>query len=86
MEKIYLIQYNVSEDTTLKEKIKALGPWMSYFNGFWLVETDKTAKEIYNTFASEIPDKRILILEITIEDYWGWMPHDAWEWIKKRQK
>ena len=34
----------------------------------------------------EESDIYVLILEITIEDYWGWMPHDAWEWIKKRQK
>jgi hypothetical protein len=83
--KTFLIQYTISDDSKIKEKIKALGSWMSYFKGFWLVETDKTAEEIYDILSNEIPETRILVLEINIRDYWGWMPKDAWEWIKKRK-
>lgn len=86
MAKVYLIQYNISEDSTLKERIKALGAWMSYFDGFWLVESDKTIQEIYDIISDENKETRILILEITISNYWGWMPKDAWEWIEKRKK
>lgn len=86
MKKTYLIQYNIPEDLNLKERIKALGSWMSYFNGFWLVETEKSTKEIYEILLNENTETRILILEITINDYWGWMPKDAWEWIAKRKK
>lgn len=86
MKKIFLIQYNTKDDSGINEKIKALGSWMSYFTGFWLVESEKSAKEIYDIISIENSETRMLVLEITINDYWGWMPKDAWEWIKKRKK
>lgn len=84
--KTFLIQYNIKDDSQIKERIKTLGPWMSYFDGFWLVDSDKTSKEIFDIISQGIPSDYFLILEINIKDYWGWMPPEAWTWLLKRKK
>lgn len=84
MDKIYLIQYKVKEDSVLKERIKSLGAWMHYFESSWIVASSLTAKQIYEKISVDYDKERFLIMELSKENYWGVLPRDAWDWIAKR--
>ena len=84
MKKIYLIQYSIEEDSKIRERIKLFGTWMSYFPRSWIIESELTAKEIYEKISVDHEKDRILIMELNKNNYWGVMPKEAWEWISKR--
>ena len=85
MKKIYLIQYTLKEDSILVDRIKSLGPWMSYFSKSWIVESDLlTAKAIYDRISQNYETERILIMELNKSNYWGVMPKEAWEWLTSK--
>lgn len=71
-------------DTELREKIKSLGPWLNYFGRSWLVETTLSCEEIYAKLVTTGKEYRILIVEISIKSYYGWMPLEAWNWLSER--
>ena len=87
MKSIYLISFNEKvQGEVISNKIKALGSWLSYFDNQWLVETEKTEKEIYQLLQTKGSEFRILIMKIDILNSWGWMPKDAWVWLDTRTK
>ena len=87
LKKIYYISYDSTDGfENFESKFKTIGPWFSYFDGQWLIESSKTKEEIYSLIQDDNNPKRLLILEINIKDYWGWMPNDAWEWLKSKKQ
>ena len=82
--KIYLIQYNIKEDSAISERIKSLGAWMHYFEGSWIVASELNAKEIYEKISVDYKNERFLIMELKKDNFWGVMPKDAWDWIQNR--
>lgn len=85
MNRIYIIQYDVKDDSILKERIKSLGTWMNYFPKSWVVESNLSAKEIYGKISVDFEKDRILIMELQKSNYWGVLPKKAWEWIQNRK-
>jgi len=85
MNRIYLIQYDSNDDSVLKDRIKSLGTWMNYFPKSWIVESELSAKEIYNSISEGYEKDRVLIMELKNSNYWGVMPKNAWEWIINRK-
>ena len=84
MSRIYIIQYDVKEDSVIKDRIKTLGTWMNYFPKSWVIESDLTAKQIYDKISVDYEKDRFFIMELNKNNYWGVMPKEAWDWIKKR--
>lgn len=84
----YKILPSAKDYTALYERIKSLGPWMHYFDGAWLIAPTslKTSKGIYDQLIPFIDGERdyILVIQLTKQDYYGWLPKDAWEWINAR--
>ena len=85
MNRIYLIQYDSKDDSILKDRIKSLGTWMNYFPKSWIVESNLTAKQIYENISPDYKNDRILIMELKKGNYWGVMPREAWDWITDRK-
>lgn len=84
MKKIYLIQHN-AETEVLNTRIKALGIWTKYFSDNWLVESDMSAKEIYNKISEGFEDKSIFVVEVDPNNYWGRMNTKVWDFIKNHK-
>lgn len=87
---IYSITYDLRKPGQdyegLYESIKSLGDCRHYLESTWLVDTQLNADMIYKRLESNI-DKNDSILIVNFgTDYWGFLPKDAWEWIKERQK
>jgi hypothetical protein len=84
MKKLYIIQYDIKEDQKMVERIKTLGPWMKYFPQSMIVQTSLTDKEICDKLSVDYPNTRILIFELNSSQYYGWLPNEAWEWLKDK--
>lgn len=70
----------------LQEAIAGLGPaWWHQLNSTWLVKTDKSAEEIASILLADdrmAPNDRLLVIKVD-GDYQGWLPKEAWQWIRK---
>lgn len=86
MKKIYLIQYNASDTSTLEVRIKALGTWVKYFSDNWIVESALSAKEIYEKLKVGYEDKNIFIIQLNTADYYGRMNTSVWDYLKSKKK
>jgi len=85
---ILLVTYDLRTSgrnyASLYEALKAQGTWWHYLASTWLLDTQKTPQQVYQALAPHITTAdSILIVQIT-NSYWGYLPNDAWEWIRTR--
>lgn len=86
--KFILIQYKIEDsdsNANIKEMIKTLGDWFNYFQGSFLVFTTQTPDTIYNLIKTEKLGDNILILELDLKAFYGWMPKKAWDWLNDKK-
>jgi hypothetical protein len=93
--KTFLISYNLLNPykyyDSLFFKLKLFSRWWRYLNSTWIVissDPNDNASTLANKLTCEI-DKSIdtiLVLEIDIKSADGWLPKEAWDWIKSNQK
>lgn len=86
---IYAINYDLKKPgqnyTDLHEAIKDCGTWWHYLGSTWLVDTGLNAEGIWKRL-EPYADKNDFLLVIGVtQDYQGWLPKDAWEWINSRK-
>lgn len=87
---IYSINYDLKapgrDYSGLYEAIKGCGAWCHYLGSTWLVSTSLNADGIWKRLENHV-DKNdsILVIGVT-EDFSGWMPQDAWNWIRTNQR
>ena len=87
MNNVYAICYDLHRPgrsyIDLHEKIANLGHWWHQLDSTWLVLTNKSADDIVRTLRSHMaPNDRLLVIKVT-GDYQGWLPEEAWKWIRK---
>jgi hypothetical protein len=85
---IYSINYDLHRPGQNYEDvinvIKSLGAWWHYLDSTWLVDTTLNAAQIWAKLEPHIDtNDNFLIIGVT-RDYSGWLPEDAWKWIKER--
>lgn len=83
MKRLYIIQYDTKDEGKIVERIKALGPWMKYFSNGMIISTNLLPRDIYNRISVDYPNARILIFELNKSQYYGRLPTEAWDWLKK---
>lgn len=86
---IYAITYDLNKPGQdydgLYDAVKSCGAWWHYLDSFWLVDTNLSAKEIWDKLSSKIDKSdRVLIAGIA-RDYSGWLAQDAWDWVNERK-
>ena len=86
---VYAICYELNRPgqsyKDLHEAIAGLGAWWHQLHSTWLVKTDKSAKDIVRILREGdrmAPNDRLLVIRVD-GDYQGWLPKEAWEWIRK---
>jgi hypothetical protein len=86
---IYEISYDLKRSgqdySGLYKAIKSCGSWWHYLQSTWLVDTDRTAADIWNRLSSHIDENDSILIVNIGSDYQGWLEPKAWEWINERR-
>ena len=68
----------------LYEAIKSCGSWWHYLGSTWLVDTTLTADGVWKRLSPHVDKNDLLLIIGVTRDYSGWLPPDAWKWLKER--
>lgn len=88
--KKYLITYDLKDTpieaySSLHSEIKKLsGRWWHYLESTWIIKTDSlTANTIKDRLQMYMrPGDRLFVVQIDNNDRQGWLPKEAWDWLK----
>jgi hypothetical protein len=70
--------------TPLFDAIQGLGSWAHFIASTWFVETDLTTQEVYDFLSPHINKSDFIFVGTLADGYQGWLPPEAWKWLKKR--
>lgn len=60
--------------------------WWHYLESVWLINTDLAPNEVFDKIHSSMDNNdSLLISEFNADNYSGWLPSNAWEWIKNNK-
>ena len=84
--KLFVVSYDLRKTdkdySSLFEEMKNCKAWWHYLKSTWLIYTNETASEIFKRLHPHL-DKidNLLIIEAGKERQ-GWLPKEAWTWIR----
>lgn len=85
---IYAINYDLKQPgqdySGLHEAIKGCGAWWHFLDSAWLVDTSLDAEGIWKRIEKYVDGNDFILIIGVTKDYQGWLPKDAWQWIKTR--
>ncbi|HJV46608.1 MAG TPA: hypothetical protein VJ824_12915 [Bacillota bacterium] len=86
---VYLITYDLKnasghDYSALHDKIKSFGAWWHYLESTWLVDTTMSAQTMSDEIRKVYQPEYHLVIKLTGLDYQGWLPKEAWDWVKSR--
>jgi len=86
MTKIYVITYDFYRPMdcylSLFRELTLFPKWWHFLADTWLVATDLDAKGILEKLRPHIDDESNLLIVEAGEDFAGWLPKKAWDWIR----
>ena len=87
---IYLITYDLKKPgqdyESIYNIIKSANKWWHYLESTWLIKTNDSV-DSWNDKLKVAIDKndRLLIVNITKQKRQGWLPTEAWDWIRENE-
>ena len=88
---IYLISYDLIKSaerdyTPVYEAIKSIGPWWHYLESSWIVNTENDVNYVVDTIHAVMRQgDRLLVVQVDNQSRNGWLPKDAWDWIRTHE-
>lgn len=80
---VYELKNKLIDYSKFYENLKNVPAWAHYIENCWLIRTTDTPQGLDDKIRPHMSSEdRLLIIEVT-SNYKGWLPHEAWEWIKK---
>ena len=84
---ILLISYDLSNADrnygSLYKAIKSADAWWHYLDSTWMINTDDGPDVWQKRLRRHIDkDDGLLIIEVC-ENYQGWLPDKAWDWLER---
>ena len=92
--KVYIITFNTDapfDAVTFHGYLTSLYPgnitdWWHYIHTTYLIVSPLDVNSLYNLIYPGVPQRYLLIVEINPDNAQGWLPADAWTWLKKYKK
>jgi hypothetical protein len=69
--------------TPLYEALQNQGPWAHYLASTWLIKTEKSPQQMYESLAAHITTNDSILITTIHAPYWGYLPKDAWDWLSR---
>ncbi len=86
--RMLIVTYNLKGAATaytqFYETLKSQGQWWHYLPSTWLIYTNFTPQQVYEAARPHLQTNDHLFVATLQNGYNGWLPKDAWEWIKAR--
>lgn len=71
---------NLFQDLITKDP--NVNAWWNYLPNVFLVRSEKNAQYFADRIISSYPGVNFLVVKIELDEYNGYLPHAAWDWIK----
>jgi hypothetical protein len=87
---ILLITYDLKKPgkdyTALYNVIKTAPKWWHYLESTWIIQTPESV-DTWNSRLTKVLDQNdhLLIVDITKRPRQGWLPKEAWDWIRTNE-
>ena len=85
---IYAINYDLKRPgqnyDALHDAMKNCWSWWHFLGSTWLIDTSLNAPGIWDRLAPHVDKNDFLLVIGVTADYSGWLPQEAWDWIKSR--
>ncbi|WP_298903188.1 hypothetical protein [uncultured Psychroserpens sp.] len=67
---------------------KGVKAWWHYLESTYIIKVGNSvnASHIVELMKELAPNKKYFTSEINFQDYNGWLPNEAWDWIKENTK
>ncbi len=85
---VYLVSYDLNKNSKdyegLYNVLKVNQAWWHYLENTWLVVSSLDKMSFYNQIKPHIDeDDSLFIIELEGNNYTGWLPQKAWDWLDK---
>lgn len=86
---VYLISYDLKKPgqdyNRLYEVLKSATSWWHYLESLWLIRSQESPDTWQQRIRNQIDESDVfLIFELyPANRYTGWLPREAWDWIKQ---
>lgn len=81
----YDLRGNSKDYQGLISAIKEEMNWWHYLESFWMLDTTKSVQELTDKLIQFLDeDDRLIIIDTNTNNYNGFMPQKAFDWIDKR--
>jgi hypothetical protein len=63
---------------------KGLINWWHYLESSYIIVTEQTttATNVSDFVKNNMPNKYFIVVELKLDNHNGWLPREAWDWIK----
>jgi hypothetical protein len=68
------------------DALKSEDSWSHYLRSTWLVATNKSPDEMFQELRPFLRSGDHLLVTSLSRDRQGWLPHKAWEWIRRHER
>ena len=85
---VYLISYDLNKTgqdyNSLYEAIKnsSTGVWFHYLDSTWIIKSYLSIQQVSDNIKSKMDDNDSLLVIEVKNNYYGWLPKDAWEYLR----
>ena len=84
---ILLVTYDLkgpsSRYAPLYDFLKSQRSWSHYLTSTWLISTAQSPQQIADGIKPFVEEGDFYIVVRFTNEYWGWLPKDAWAWVEK---
>lgn len=80
---VYALKNPLRDYSIFYQTLQTATAWEHHIDNCWLIQTTESPIAWDAKLRPHMaPEDMILIIEVT-RNYKGWLPNDAWDWIKK---
>lgn len=90
MHKIYILSFDPYKTNAgwLHEVIKSspyITNWWHYLGSTYVIKSSYTLATVQNDIIARWPNQHFLLMEVNAQNYAGWLPKVAWDWIDQNR-
>lgn len=84
---VYCVSYDLNtpgqEYNDLNEELKNSQSWWHFLTSTWLIYTSESSQQLSDRLRAHLDDNDNLMVIRVTANYAGWLPEEAWEWMRE---